>query len=199
MNDFFDFNDWFTVAYRSYSDSRFFTFKTALNLLLQQPGKNIVETGTIRLKDDWGGGMSTVLFGDFASHYDYHVWTVDIAPEAIQLCKEITTNFTSHITYVVNDSVEFLRTFNQTINLLYLDSMDCPEYDAPDSPNLQASQQHQLKEIQAAWDKLSSPAIILLDDNWFSNGGKAKLTKEFLERQSCRCVLSFQQSLWMKP
>lgn len=198
MNDFLGFQDWFTQKYLVSSASRFHSFKAALNLFLQQPGRIIVETGTTRLKDDWGGGMSTLLFGDVANKYDRHVWTVDIDANCINTCKEITQEYAAHITYVVNDSVAFLQGFNQQINLLYLDSMDCPEYDAPESANLLASQNHQLREIKAAWDKLAPGAIVLLDDNWFANGGKARLTKEFLREKGWKCIIDFQQSLWAK-
>ena len=81
---------------------------------------------------------------------------------------------------------------NEEIGLLYLDSLDYEE-------NLQKeSQEHQLNEIEAAYPKLTQNSIILLDDNDFPNGGKTKLTKEYLLKNNWQCVLDHQQSLWIK-
>jgi hypothetical protein len=91
----------------------------------------------------------------------------------------------------LGDSVEFLKQFNEEIGLLYLDSLDYEE-------NLQKeSQEHQLNEIEAAYPKLTQNSIILLDDNDFPNGGKTKLTKEFLLKNNWQCALDHQQSLWV--
>lgn len=198
MNDFFNFEDWFTTKYKDKSSHRFFTFKSALGLLSQQGGKNIVETGTTRQVDDWGGGMSTVLFGDFAKHYDCRVWTCDIEPEAMDVCQKVTEEFKDYISYQIADSLFFLEHFKENIDLLYLDSMDCPEYDSPGTERLEKSQKHQLKELILALPKLNKGGVVLLDDNWFSNGGKCKLSKEFLEVNGWTCILDFQQSLWIK-
>lgn len=198
MTDFICYLDWFTKKYQANSDSRFWSFKVGLNVFLQKGGGNIVETGTTRLVGDWGGGQSTLLFADVARHYDKHVWTVDIDPACIETCKQITAEYADKITYVVNDSVEFLKYFNQEIDFLYLDSLDCPEYDAPESPNLVAAQNHQLKEFQAAERLLTDRTVVLLDDNGFSNGGKAKQTKIYLEQTNWMCLVDYQQSLWIK-
>lgn len=198
MNDFFGFNDWFTAKYLIKSSQRFHSFKAALNIILQRGFGNIVETGTTRMVDDWGAGMSTYLFGDFAKHYGKHVWTVDILSSAIEICKKVTEEFKDQITYTVGDSVKFLESFESQIDLLYLDSMDCPIEVQADSPDLLASQNHQLAELKAAWEKLSYHPVILLDDNWFSNGGKAKLSKEFLQQKDYLCLMDYQQSLWIK-
>ena len=177
---------------------RFPTMQKALEMFLESNGKLIVETGTIRMKDDWGAGMSTYIFGSYVKEFGGHLFTDDIDAISINLCKEITKDFAEHITYIVNDSLAFLTIFNQTIDLLYLDSMDCPEYDAPDSPNLLTSQVHQLNEMTIALPKMNSNGIVLLDDNDFSNGGKTKLTKTFLAEHGWKEVLSNRQSLWSK-
>lgn len=164
---------------------------------MKSPGI-IVETGTTRMKDDWGAGMATLVFGDFCSQFNHHLFTVDIDPDALYICQDITKDFSTFISYVENDSVAFLKGFNQTIDLLYLDSMDCPEYDAPTSTHLIQSQIHQLLELEAAWDKLSSDPIILLDDNQFENGGKTRLSKVFLKERGFTEVMSGKQSLWIR-
>jgi len=200
MSDFFLFNNWWSEKYKFKLGEgvRYPSFKIALNLFLQRNGINMVETGTTRMKDDWGAGMSTVVLGDFAKHYDKHLWTVDISGANIDLCREMTAEFEEVISYNIMDSISFLTIFPEKIDLLYLDSMDCPIDDEPNSPKLIASQQHQLKELEAAWDKLHDKSIVLLDDNNFSNGGKCKLSIEFLKGQGWQCLFNDKQSLWIK-
>lgn len=176
------------------------TMQRALELLLEKkksPGI-IIETGTQRLMYDPGGGMSTTIFADFCKTYNFHLFTCDNNPDALYVAARATERFASFVSYVENDSVEFLKQFNQKIDLLYLDSMDCPEYDSPTSTKLLASQNHQLAEIKAAWNKLSDDPIILLDDNNFDNGGKTRLTKYFLKEYGFDEIMGGNQSLWIK-
>lgn len=199
MDDFIQWNSWWTQQYRPKIEggNRFYTTKTALNLLIQRGGMNIVETGTARLRDDFAGaGMATITFGDFCKRYDKHLWTVDILPEAIALSKRLTIEFQDAITYVTGDSVEFLSTFPGRIDLLYLDSADCPDGDA-EPERLQHSQEHQLREMGAAWDKLHEQSIILLDDNDFANGGKCALTNKLLAEHGWMCLMADKQVLWI--
>lgn len=199
MNNFVNWNDWWTQKYRFLIGEgvRYPSFKIALNLFIQRKGVNIVETGTTRALDDFGGaGMATIFLGDFAKHYNKQLWTVDILPEAISLSKSLTTEFANNITYIVDDSLNFLKTFPKSIDLLYLDS-----YDYPIDENEELafeSQTHQLNEFKAAEDKLHYNSIVLLDDNAWSKGGKCKLTKEYLFRRDWECLWDDFQSLWVK-
>lgn len=176
------------------------TMESALELLLEKKKDIgiIVETGTIRMKHDVGAGQSTLIFGDFCKNNNFHLFTVDNNPDALYIAQSETKEFKDFITYVENDSVEFLKNFNQTIDFLYLDSMDVPEYSSPIAVDVVKSQIHQLLELEAAYDKLAPDAIVLLDDVDFENGGKSRLSgirlKEYgfieLERQ--------KQSLWAR-
>lgn len=201
MDDFIKWNDWWTLKYRFKMGEgvRYFSTKIALNLFHFRKGMNIVETGTIRMADDMaGGGYSTLLFGDYAQHYEKKFWTVDILPEAIELSKKETEGFNKNTNFVTSDSIQFLKEFPEKIDLLYLDSMDCPENDEVDSPKLIASQEHQLNEIKAAWDKLHDGSVILLDDNNFTNGGKCKLSVEFLLANGWTPLMADKQVLLIK-
>lgn len=201
MDEFMGWKDWWSEKYRFGLGEgvRYFSMKIALNLFHHRGGTNIIETGTIRARDDMGGGgFSTLVFGDYAQHYNKNFWTVDILPEAIELSKEITKDVSQNTNFIISDSVYFLSTFDKPIDLLYLDSMDCPENDAPDSPNLKASQEHQLNEIKAAYDKLHDNSVILLDDNNFENGGKCKLTVEFLLEKGWSPLIADKQVLLIK-
>lgn len=201
MDDFTKWKDWWTEKYRFKMGEgvRYFTTKIALNIFHQRGGMNMIETGTIRMADDMaGGGYSTLLYGDYAQKYGKKFWTVDILPEAIELSQKETEGFNTNTNFVIGDSVKFLEEFPEQIDFLYLDSMDCPEEDAEDSPALQASQQHQLNEVKAAYDKLHDKSVILLDDNNFDNGGKCKLTVPFLIEKGWIVLMADKQVLLIK-
>lgn len=201
MDEFIAWKDWWTEKYRFRMGEgvRYFSTKIALNIFHHRGGQNIVETGTIRALDDMGGGgYSTLLFGDYAQHYDKKFWTVDILPEAIELSKKETEGFNKNTNFVISDSVKFLEQFPEKIDLLYLDSMDCPEYDEPDSPALMESQEHQLKEVKAAYNKLHAGSVILLDDNNFTNGGKCKLSVAYLLSNGWTPLLADKQVLFIQ-
>ena len=172
----------------------------ALELLREKhlaPGI-IVETGCQRMINDIGGGQSTLIFADFCKEFNYHLFTVDNNPDAMEVAIDVTKEFEAFVSYVVNDSVLFLAGFNQKIDFLYLDSMDCPEYDSPTSSRLIASQVHQYIEMETALSKLSDDPVILLDDNLFDNGGKTRLTKFLLKERGFSEIVSGKQSLWVK-
>ncbi len=199
MNEFVAWKDWFTEKYRFLIGEgvRYPSMKIALNLLNQRKGTVIVETGTTRAYNDFGGaGMATIFLGDYAKRYGIHLFTVDILPEAIELSKELTFEFKDNITYVTDDSLNFLRDFDQKIDLLYLDSYDYPIDEDPDA--VFASQNHQLRELVEAEDKLTNKSIVVLDDNAWPNGGKCKITKEYLIKKGWTCLWDDFQSVWIK-
>ena len=172
---------------------QYVTVKIALNLLLQSEGKLIVETGSIRMKDDPGGAY-TLIWGAFCEFYEKRLITVDILPEVTKICKELTVEYADHITYVTQDSVKFLESFNDPIDLLFLDSMDCSvESDSEES------QQHNFREFSAAKKNLRKGSLLLLDNNDHPSGGKTAITKNFLLKlPDWLCILDSAQSLWVK-
>jgi predicted O-methyltransferase YrrM len=193
MKEFVYVEGWFD-HYRLKLGERFCTFKVALNLLLQQGGKHIVESGSLRRPGNWYyDGCSTYLFGEFADRYGGHVWTCDADANVIAIARGATAAFESRMTYVCRDSVQFLSDFGDAIDLLYLDSLDCP-----DEGDASAAQQHNLRELLAAFPKLSHRGIVLLDDNALQNGGKTRLSKEYLRDAGWLCVLDSRQSLWLR-
>lgn len=199
MNDIYDFikvKGTYESRYFGKEEShlqRYFTFKVAISLFLQRGLKNIVETGCQRNMIDWGAGNSSLIFAetlnDFPDRGKLH--TVDISEKNLMVCYEVTKNFKNTILYA-GDSVAFLSQFNEEVGLLYLDSFD---YEA----HLQLeSQEHQLKEIKAIYPRLHDKTVIFLDDNDFPNGGKTRLTKEFLQAEGWICVLDHQQTVWIR-
>ncbi len=174
---------------------RFVTFRVALNVFLQNRGRTIVETGSLRSLDEggWrGDGNSTIVFGDLVAHYGGHLWTCDLNPRAIATAQEGTAAFRTHISYVCADSRDFLAGFADPIDLLYLDSMDSSR-----EGDCTEAQQHNLNELLIALPKVSAGGVILLDDNWYANGGKTALSKEHLRRQGWICLYDSRQTVWV--
>jgi predicted O-methyltransferase YrrM len=197
--EFYELYGWFDNFFGNAQAQRYYTFKAAIGLFLQRcyarGGGNIVETGTLRYANDWvGGGCSTLAFAETLEAFDAgHLWTVDISEQSLAVARQETAKVAQRISYVQQDSLEFLANFDRPIDLLYLDSWDW----FPNEPQLTQCQEHQLKELQAAYPKLEPSSVILLDDNQLPGGGKTRLTKVFLREQGWHCVLDYQQSLWV--
>ena len=191
-------NDWLSKEFdrlQVIHSTHYLTFKTALNLFMQFEGNLIVETGSMRMKDDPGGAY-TLLWGAFCKRYNKKLITVDILPEVTNVCKGCTIEYADHITYITQDSVEFLLGFHEPIDLLFLDSMDCP---IPIEGSAEEAQKHNFEEFKAAEKNLHKGSILLMDDNNFSNGGKPWITKNYLLTQpDWICLLDYAQSLWIK-
>jgi hypothetical protein len=125
--------NWFERRYKALCDARYPTFKAALNLWLQSDGRTIVETGCIRVENDYGGGNSTVLFADVVSRHGGVFWTVDNNHSHLELAARMTLSFAVRPRCILADSVDFLGNrlprlpdFRGRIDLLYLDSHDFP-------------------------------------------------------------------------
>ena len=206
--DFLYERSWFDTKYRNQCGLRYPTTKAALNLLLQRGGSLIVETGTMRLLSNWGDGCSTLLYADFCKRYGRRLITVDISPENIDVAKEVIkrlseeekTDFSGCVEFVVDDSTKYLQKLSSQIkiDLIYLDSMDCPTDAKENDPPLVTSQRHNLNEMKAAMPHLHEGSIILLDDSGIINGGKPKETKKYLMEAGWICVYDFYQSLWIR-
>lgn len=169
------------------------SMQAALNLFLMRGGSTIVETGTIRFENDWGAGMSTLVIADAVKDLDVNFHSVDISEDNIKISQTITKDY--KVNYHCMDSVKFLKDFEDRIHFLYLDSMDYP-LGGTDEQILE-SQEHQLKELKACFEKLTQKSVILLDDNDLPRGGKTRLTKEFLKENGWHNIIDNQQSLWI--
>lgn len=196
MGDFLDINsDWFSDKYLPILGRRFWSFKIALNLFLQLGGDTIVETGCIRVLEDWLAGYSTYIFSDFSDRYPVNFYSIDNSKENLNFAKRVCAQFRGKTRYILGDSVEVLKKWDTPINLLYLDSVDC---DPKDEEVSKKAQEHQLAEVKAAYSSLTKNGIVLLDDNYFKNGGKTRLTKEFLSEKKWVNIMDFEQSLWVR-
>ena len=126
---------------------------------------NIVETGCLRIKDNFkGDGQSTLLFDKYTQNREERskVYTVDINPKATEFCKSIVSN---NVEIHTGDSVKYLTELmpklkkqNEKISLFYLDSFDV------DWQSSDRSAAHHLKEITAIIDYISEETLIVIDD-----------------------------------
>lgn len=134
-------HNWFRAKYLeplAAHSTRYWTFKTALNLLMQRTSETriILETGCVRqaIPPDWGAGNSTLIFGDFCTRYGGKLVSVDIEQKNAELCRDLmtTAGFGGCHTIVVDDSVKCLEAMAAdksnagAVGLLYLDSLDVP-------------------------------------------------------------------------
>jgi len=146
----------FLKKYNNKKNIRYESFEFTLKEALKRNLKNIVETGTSRgkikffffRKLNWKDGMSTIIFSEYAKNNNGHLYTCDISKENIVSAKKFTKKFKKFISYYIDDSINFLNNFNETIDLLYLDSFDGHDKDK--------ASEHQLKEAKASMDNLSS-------------------------------------------
>jgi hypothetical protein len=175
-------------------DARRHTFKRVLGLMEERKVKTIVETGTAR-----GGHMAfsgdggfTIIFGYWASLNNAQLYSVDINEQALKNARTMITDYLNNVDLVLDDSVHYLENFPKTIDLLYLDSFDF------EKNNPRPSQEHHLKEIQAAYDKLNNNSIVMIDDCDLPHGGKGKLVIEYLVARGWKIVAKSYQVILVK-
>jgi len=156
------------------------SMKLTLELMDERQPNIVIETGTARGGDGdkdfmfLGDGGSSIIFGTWAEVNNKIFYSVDIDSKAINAAKNALNSPDGNIHFVCQDSVQFLQDFDAPIDFLYLDSFDY-EFGNPGP-----SQEHHLKEIIAAYDKLSSHCVVVIDDCSLPEGGKGGLAIPFL-------------------
>ena len=167
------------------------TFNHLFSLMVDLKNPTIVETGTIREVGDAGligDGHSTLKFADYCSKFGGKVYSVDIDPEAVALSSRMVSSKYPdvEVNVVESDSVAFLESFDETIDVLYLDS----DNDA----NLI------LNEAKAALGCLHEESIILIDDCFNENEyhvEKGSLAIPFLEENGWTMINVQYQALFI--
>jgi hypothetical protein len=193
----FEYGRWFDRTFRDKPAHRSPTWRAALGIFAQRGGVTIVETGCQRFANDWGAGCSTRLLALALKELCRgRLHSVDNSKEHLEVAKAIIhqDGTDAIVDFYLEDSIQFLQTFTSSIDLLYLDSFDYSQAE----PGLSACQGHQLNELEAAFDKLSHGAVVILDDNSLPQGGKTRLAKRFLVKRDWLCVLDWQQSVWIR-
>lgn len=122
----------------------------------------VIETGTIRAEEDWSGtGFFTYLAGAFLLQHGGVLHSVDIGKNNCTFARTWTEIFGKSVQIHQSDSIGFLRSFSQSIDVLYLDSLDTTEPGHAD---------HTLRELEATYEKLHSKSIVVLDDTPWAAG-----------------------------
>ena len=168
----FMFDEWWRRYYHERLGKRAHTFRGALEEA--RPCPNIIETGVQRTAHGWvGDGCSTRVLAHFVEQFGGRLWGVDNDIDSINAARTAIRD--KPATLVHSDSVEFLEGFTERIDLLYLDSYDY------DSHKPGPSQEHHLREAQAAIKHLAPDAVVLIDDCDLPGGGKGGLVIPYLE------------------
>jgi len=175
------------------------TLRETLSLLEERGAKTLVETGVARhgLDKCKGDGASTIVFAIWSKANNANLYSVDIDPDAIATAQQTLEQMglQNVVELQTSDSVAYLRTFNQPVDLLYLDSYD---YHKSDTSIQQASQKHHLEEFRAIEDKLHDDSIVLIDDCNMPAGGKGKLVIEYMLTKDWRMHLFDYQALLVR-
>ena len=173
----------FLQKYNHIKNIRFQSFEFALNEAYKRNHKTLVETGVARgkvkffffPKINWKDGMSTMIFSDYVKHVDGSLFTCDIEPKNINNAKKFCKKNKEFITFIVDDSLNFLNNFKDPINFLYLDSLD---------GQFEGASEHQLKEIKSALKNLKKDSLVLLDDK----GAKTNLSIDFMLKNNFKII-----------
>lgn len=174
--------------------ARWHAFREIAKRLILIENPIIVETGCVRVRDNWiGDGQSTRIWNWFADKIEAGVQSIDISPEACVLAMELCPFV--HVS--CDDSLSLLSRHAKIgllsdVDLLYLDSYDL----TPDNPN---SELHHAGELAAAYRFLPSGAWIAIDDCHTDTEGKHAMVKQFFDKTKISPVVSGYITIWEKP
>ena len=173
----------FLNSFNHSKNIRYKCFEYALNLADKRDLKVIVETGVARgkikfffiKKFNWKDGMSTLLFSEYAKYKNGHLYSCDIEKKNVKNAEFFCKKNKKYCSFYTDDSLNFLRNFEQKIEFLYLDSMD---------GQLKGASEHQLKEFKTAEDKLAKNCLVLLDDK----GTKTNLSIDYMLSKNFKII-----------
>ncbi len=153
----------------------------------------IVETGTIRADEDFGGaGFFTYVCGTFVSRHGGKLHSVDLSPQNVAFARAWTAVFGDSVTVHHGDAVSFLRNFTQPIDVLYLDSLDTTET---------GHAEHAMREMEAALPHLHERSVIVIDDTPWQAGafiGKGSRVVPWLIEQGWKVLYAGYQVVLTK-
>ena len=219
MSDNLDFYKWFDAIATKLGE-REISFRKIFRYLDALPAPIvIVETGCLRVKDNFLDGQSTLIFDKYtlSRGEKSKVYTVDINPNSTKVCKQVVSN---NVEVTTNDSVRYLNNLssnflkNKTkVSMFYLDSFDIDwRYTYP-------SAIHHLKELASITRLLNKETLVVVDDSpAFGNltqseneskptwkilnspapsiGGKGLLVHEYAKHVGAKVVFSHYQAAW---
>lgn len=175
------------------------TFAKVLKMLSERNAKVIIETGTSRkgLKGTRNDGAGTIVFGKWAKDNGGILHSVDIEKTSIEGSKSevIAQGLTDYVKLHHQDSLDFLKTFNDSVDFLYLDSYD---YSRTDVDIQKKSQEHHKKEFQLIEHKLHKNSIVLIDDCKLPGGGKGKTVVDYMLKKGWKILIDSYQVLLVR-
>ena len=146
--------------------------QVALRLAREFDFKNIVEIGSMRQPMDHDfeaidqrcciEGHSTLFFASSGAE----VFTADVNPHCAEVLLSATRKFRNLHVYTA-DGIWFLKQFERTIDLLYLDAWDVVA-------GTDYAEKH-LDAYRVALPRLAPTCMVLIDDTDIVNGGKGRL------------------------
>lgn len=183
----------------------YYTMRKAIDLLGNTGPVRIVETGCAS-----NACKSTLLWDKVAQIHGGRVLSVDLDGKSVTEANRLTS---SHTTVTQQDSVAYLKTLKESIDLLYLDSYDL-EFHQPANAAF-----HGWKEFQACRHLLHPGSVVVIDDTplsgeWLDHGryhpvypmfrdiapiGKGSLVAHELARAGAKLVLHQYQMVWQIP
>ncbi len=161
-----DFYNWFDQI-KNKLGIRSLSFTKIFNYLDKLPDPIIIiETGCLRIKDNFtGDGQSTLLFDKYTQSRGNgsKVFTVDIDPVATNICKSLVSD---NVDIFTGDSVKYLNDLTKkfyeekiNVSMFFLDSCDVEWIDPGESSA------HHLKEIECVKSLLNEKTIVVVDDS----------------------------------
>ena len=173
----------FLKKYNNKKNIRFKSFEFALNEAAKRNHKTIVETGVARGKTkffifskiNWKDGMSTMILSDYVKYQNGELYSCDINQKNIDKAKKFSRSNKEYITFITDDSLNFLINFKKKIDFLYLDSLD---------GQFKEASSHQLSEIKNSINKLKSGSLVLLDDK----GSKTNLSIDYMLKNDFKII-----------
>jgi hypothetical protein len=166
--------------------------KVATQLAREFGFKTIVEVGSMRSALKHGldeinpaccnEGHSTLFFAETGAE----VFTVDVNPRCADILVPATRQYRNLNVYTA-DGIWFLKRFEKTIDLLYLDAWDV-------LPSLPFAEKH-LEAYKVALPSLAKTCLVLIDDTDLLNGGKGRLTIPQMIRDGFELVTWGRQAM----
>jgi hypothetical protein len=162
-NNFYKFFDEISpkLGVRQYSFTKIFNYLDKLPTPI-----TIVETGCLRIKDNFlGDGQSTLLFDKYTQFRGNgsKIFTVDIDPKATKTCSEVVSE---NVSITTADSISYLNDLTnkfydekKDVSFFYLDSFDL-DWKSPGS-----SCEHHLKELVSIKKILKKKTLVVVDDS----------------------------------
>ena len=219
MNTNFDFHNWFEEMSPKLG-VREISFRKIFKYLDSQPDPIIIiETGCLRVRDNFLDGQSTLLFDKYtlSRGNKSKIYTVDNSPDSTKVCKKVVSD---NVKVTTEDSVRYLNKLSNKffldktkVSMFYLDSFDV------DWRYIYPSASHHLKELAAISKILNKDTLVVVDDspaigNLTQNenkkirsweilkspaptiGGKGFLVHEYASHVGAKLMFSHYQAAW---